>query len=71
MKAGYRFLICLLLLNLSMVGCSKSPDKGKKEVLSGEYYSFECDKGYKVLKVLEVEENLIHVCYYNNIFHLC
>ena len=69
MKAVLILLVCLALMNVVMFGCSKSSDKVKKEVLPGQYYSFICDNGfYKVLKVLVVEEELIHVCYYNNLF---
>jgi hypothetical protein len=56
---------------LLMSACPKSAHEGNKstEVISGEYYSFQCrNRDYKVLKVLLVEENLMHVCYYNNIF---
>jgi|GEM_PF-7092661 len=62
------FLLTMLILSATTVGgCTKSGQAEKAEVLPGQYYSFQCaDGGYKVLKVLAVEENLIHVCYYNN-----
>lgn len=65
-------LVLIFLLGAILNGCPKSENSQEsknKEVLSGEYYSFQCDNGdYKVLKVLLAEENLIHICYYNNIF---
>lgn len=38
-------------------------------MLSGDYYSFVSIEGnYKVLKVLVVEDDVVHFCYYNNVF---
>ncbi len=64
------FVIFLIFISVMFVGCPGGNEgKEDKEVHSGEYYSFQCDNGgYKVLKVLLAEENLIHICYYNNIF---
>jgi hypothetical protein len=64
-------LVFSMLLSVISIGCSDSPDKEKesRDVKPGEYYSFRCsDGGYKVLKVLVVEEPVKHVCFYNNLF---
>jgi hypothetical protein len=64
-------MVFSVLLSVISIGCSDSPDKEQesRDVKPGEYYSFRCeDGGYKVLKILLVEESLIHVCYYNNFF---
>ncbi len=63
------FLILMVLSSVALNGCPKSDQASKgKEVIAGEYYSFQLDSGdYKVLKVLLTETKLIHICYYNNI----
>jgi hypothetical protein len=69
--ATVALLVFSMLLGVIFTGCSDSPDKEQesREVKPGEYYSFLCaDEGYKVLKVLVVEEPVRHVCYYNNFF---
>jgi hypothetical protein len=54
-------------------GCSESPseadDENSADIQDGGYYSFVSVEGdYKVLKVLLAEENVVHFCYYNNLF---
>ncbi len=69
--ARVALMVFSMLLSVISIGCSDSPDKEKesRDVKPGEYYSFLCaDEGYKVLKVLVVEEPVKHVCYYNNFF---
>ncbi len=69
--ARVSLLVFSMLLSVISIGCSDSPDKEQesREVKPGEYYSFRCsDGGYKVLKVLVVEEPVKHVCFYNNFF---
>ncbi len=69
--ATVALLVFSMSLSVISIGCSDSPDKEQesREVKPGEYYSFRCsDGGYKVLKVLVVEEPVKHVCYYNNLF---
>lgn len=70
----HKTIALMLLLSLALFGCSESPtgtnqDEESKDMQPGEYYSFVSGDGdYKVLKVLVVDEKLVHVCYYNNIF---
>jgi hypothetical protein len=66
--------VCILMLCLALTGCPKSSidsnqEEGAKEIQSGDYYSFISIEGdYKVLKVLVVEGDVVHFCYYNNVF---
>ncbi len=66
--------IFILMLCLTLLGCPKSStdsnqDEGVKEMWAGDYYSFVSIEGdYKVLKVLVVGNNVVHFCYYNNVF---
>ena len=68
------FYIFVLMLCLVLIGCPKSSTDSKqeertKEIQPGEYYSFVSMEGdYKVLKVLVVEKDVVHFCYYNNVF---
>jgi hypothetical protein len=62
-----------LILCLELIGCRKSTvsnqEERAKELQSGDYYSFVSVEGdYKVLKVLVVESDVVHFCYYNNVF---
>jgi hypothetical protein len=69
--ARVTLMVFPILLSLISIGCSDSPSQEQetREVKPGEYYSCLCsDEGYKVLKVLVVEDSLKHVCYYNNFF---
>ena len=64
--------VFILMMCWTLTGCSDSPlsqGADAADTEPGEYYSFVSVEGdYKVLKVLVVGENLIHVCYYNNVF---
>jgi hypothetical protein len=61
--------LALLIFIGSMLYNSSDQEEESKAVEPGQYYWFECSRGgYKVLKVLVVEEYGVHVCYYNNIF---
>ena len=54
-----------------IVGCSDSSSTSGegKDPQPGEYYWFiSADGDYKVLKVLAVDSDATHVCYYNNTF---
>jgi len=72
----HRIAVCtfLSIFGLLLAGCSDSPtdsgdSEGSMDMQAGEYYWFmSADGDYKVLKVLAVETNLIHICYYNNVF---
>ncbi|HEG44694.1 MAG TPA: hypothetical protein ENH94_11670 [Phycisphaerales bacterium] len=54
-----------------IVGCSDSSSTSKQseEPQPGEYYWFKsADGDYKVLKVLAVDSDATHICYYTNVF---
>lgn len=62
------------MLCLALIGCPKSStdsnqEEGAEDMQSGDYYSFISIEGdYKVLKILVVENDVVHFCYYNNVF---
>ena len=62
--------IVLCALVLALTGCP-APTKNRKseDIQVGAYYSMTSVEGdYKVLKVLMIEDDILHFCYYNNVF---